>query len=96
MMEDYLDNDLDITKITNIKASFNDNNDIEMKEYLEDKPYNKPEDDYYSYMLQKVMTSIPDVNINKKKNKSESSSDGGDSINEYSNQTIFNYFNSFD
>jgi hypothetical protein len=52
------------------------------------------QEDYYMWMLQKVMSSIPDVLIDPEF-KREPSSDG-ESVNDYTNKTTFKYFNSFD
>ena len=52
------------------------------------------QEDYYIWMLQKVMSSIPDVLIDPDFKK-EPSSDG-ESVNHYTNNTTFKYFNSFD
>jgi hypothetical protein len=72
------------------------NSDVEMNsiEKLQPKITEPEVDNYYTWMLQKVMGSIPDIDINKKEDKD--SSFDRDSINDYNNQTIINYFNSFD
>jgi hypothetical protein len=73
--------------------------DVEMNtdtiEKLQPKTADPDVDNYYMWMLQKVMGSIPDIDIYKKEEKLNNSSDG-DSINDYNNQTTINYFNSFD
>ena len=80
-----------------LNISSGNNSDIEMTDIENIQTHNiKPEqqvDDYYVYILQKVVSSVPDINMDIKNDGS--SSDGGDSVNDYSNQTTFNYFNSF-
>jgi hypothetical protein len=68
--------------------------DIYMQvDQVESTDYNLDQD-CYMWMLQKVMSSIPDIIIDPEYRK-ESSSDG-ESINDYTNNATFKYFNSFD
>jgi hypothetical protein len=60
-----------------------------------DDNYTEPEqEDYYMWMLQKVINSIPDVIIDPEYKKDPSSD--GESVNEYTNSATIRYFNSFD
>ena len=64
-----------------------DNNDMIVEDLIE-----SPQENYYLLMLQKVMTSMPDVIIDDDYKKASDA----ESINDYTNNSVFKYFNSFD